>query len=45
MPIVNIDTWPLKPEQKPVIIKDVTEVFVCGLALDCCFFSVKFSTK
>jgi len=28
MPIVNIDTWPLKQDQKTAIIKDVTEVFV-----------------
>jgi len=28
MPIVNIDTWPLKPEQKSIIIKEITDVFV-----------------
>ncbi len=28
MPIVNIETWPLKPEQKPAIIKEITDVFV-----------------
>jgi 4-oxalocrotonate tautomerase family enzyme len=27
MPIVNIETWPLKPEQKPVLMKKITEVF------------------
>lgn len=27
MPIVKIETWPLKPEQKPEIIKKITEVF------------------
>ena len=27
MPIVNIETWPLKKELKPVIIKKITEVF------------------
>ena len=27
MPIVNIDTWPLGDEMKPVIIKKITEVF------------------
>ena len=27
MPIVNIDTWPLDDERKPVIIKKITEVF------------------
>lgn len=27
MPIVNIETWPLKKEQKPEIIKKITEVF------------------
>ncbi len=27
MPIVNIETWPLKKELKPVMIKKITEVF------------------
>ncbi len=27
MPIVNIETWPLKKEDKPIIIKKITEVF------------------
>jgi len=27
MPIVNIETWPLEKESKPVIIKKITEVF------------------
>lgn len=27
MPIVTIETWPLKKEQKPEIIKSITEVF------------------
>jgi 4-oxalocrotonate tautomerase family enzyme len=27
MPIVNIETWPLKKEQKPIVIKKITEVF------------------
>lgn len=27
MPIVNIETWPLDKEKKPVIIKKITEVF------------------
>ena len=27
MPIINIDTWPLKEEQKPEIIKNITKVF------------------
>ena len=27
MPIVNIETWPLDKELKPVIIKKITEVF------------------
>ena len=27
MPIVNIETWPLEKERKPVIIKRITEVF------------------
>ncbi len=27
MPIVNIETWPLDKEQKPIIIKKITEVF------------------
>ena len=27
MPIVKIETWPLKKEQKPVLIKKITEAF------------------
>lgn len=27
MPIVTIETWPLQKEQKPEIMKKVTEVF------------------
>ena len=27
IPIVNIETWPLEKERKPVIIKKITEVF------------------
>jgi len=27
MPIVNIETWPLEKERKPVLIKKITEVF------------------
>ncbi len=27
MPIVNIETWPLEKERKPVMIKKITEVF------------------
>ena len=27
MPIVNIETWPLKKEDKPVLIKKITDVF------------------
>jgi len=27
MPMVTIETWPLKDEQKPLIIKGITEVF------------------
>ncbi len=27
MPIVNIETWPLKEGQKPVIMKKITDVF------------------
>ena len=27
MPIINIETWPLEKEQKPVLIKKITEVF------------------
>ncbi|MBS3075690.1 tautomerase family protein [Candidatus Pacearchaeota archaeon] len=27
MPIINIETWPLEKEQKPIIIKKITEVF------------------
>jgi len=26
-PIVNVETWPLEKERKPVIIKKITEVF------------------
>ncbi len=27
MPIINIETWPLKKEDKPILIKKITEVF------------------
>lgn len=27
MPIVNIESWPLEKEMKPIIIKKITEVF------------------
>jgi len=27
MPVVNIDTWPMKAEQKAELIKKVTEAF------------------
>ena len=27
IPIVNIETWPLEKERKPVIIKKITEFF------------------
>ncbi|MCX6711010.1 MAG: tautomerase family protein [Candidatus Woesearchaeota archaeon] len=27
MPIVNIETWPIEKEKKPVLIKKITEVF------------------
>ena len=27
MPIVTVETWPLKNEMKPTIIKNITEVF------------------
>jgi len=27
MPIVNIESWPLKKEAKPALIKKITEVF------------------
>lgn len=27
MPIINIETWPLDKEQKPILIKKITEVF------------------
>ncbi len=27
MPILHIETWPLDKEQKPVLIKKITEVF------------------
>lgn len=28
MPIISIETWPLKKEQKPILMKEITEVFV-----------------
>jgi len=28
MPIVTIEMWPMKPEQKPGLIKKITDVFV-----------------
>ena len=28
MPIVKIDSWPLKPDMKPVLIKKITDAFV-----------------
>ena len=27
MPIINIETWPLKDGEKPLLIKKITEVF------------------
>ena len=27
MPIINIETWPLEKERKPILIKKITEVF------------------
>jgi len=27
VPIVNIETWPLEKERKPILIKNITEVF------------------
>ncbi|MBW2970704.1 tautomerase family protein [Candidatus Woesearchaeota archaeon] len=27
MPIITVETWPLKKEDKPVIIKKITDVF------------------
>jgi 4-oxalocrotonate tautomerase family enzyme len=27
MPIINIETWPLDKEQKPVLMKKITEIF------------------
>jgi 4-oxalocrotonate tautomerase family enzyme len=27
MPIVTIESWPLKKEQKPILIKKITEIF------------------
>ncbi len=27
MPIITVETWPLKAEQKPDIMKKITEVF------------------
>ncbi len=27
MPIINVETWPLEKDKKPVIIKKITEVF------------------
>jgi 4-oxalocrotonate tautomerase family enzyme len=32
MPVVTIETWPMKKEQKKDIIKKITDVFVsCGV--------------
>jgi 4-oxalocrotonate tautomerase family enzyme len=28
IPIVNIESWPLKKEDKPVLIKKITECFI-----------------
>ena len=28
MPIINIETWPLEKENKSVLIKKITEVFI-----------------
>jgi 4-oxalocrotonate tautomerase len=27
MPVITVETWPLKEEQKPEIIKNITKVF------------------
>lgn len=27
MPVITIETWPLEEEQKPVLIKKITDVF------------------
>lgn len=27
MPIVNIETWPLEKDRKPILMKKITEVF------------------
>lgn len=27
MPIITVETWPMKPEQKPEMIKKITDVF------------------
>jgi 4-oxalocrotonate tautomerase family enzyme len=27
MPLVTIEMWPMKPEQKPALIKGITDVF------------------
>ena len=27
MPIINIETWPIEKERKPILIKKITEVF------------------
>ena len=27
MPIINIETWPLEKEKKPILIKKITDVF------------------
>jgi len=27
MPMISIETWPLKKEQKPILIKNMTKVF------------------
>lgn len=27
MPIINIETWPIEKDKKPIIIKKITEVF------------------
>ncbi|PIU89069.1 4-oxalocrotonate tautomerase [archaeon CG06_land_8_20_14_3_00_37_11] len=32
MPIVKIETWPLKSDDKPLLIKKITDVFV-GMGL------------
>jgi len=28
MPIITIETWPMKKEDKPVVMKKITDVFV-----------------